>query len=325
MSRGQLCLRACRVVRSGSSSVDLVMRECLPSDQWFVGGEVLVTVEFAPVDGDAAREHAVGTISSLRTKSDPLFFEALEFVSHGIYPMQLAELRSRMDLEIIILVVSPALSSALIILQLRHAKKHPEAVPAMSITMLAVLALGYLIPLVLNFQPTFDRFFHLWVMNGEKHERDEFPLRVSTMLAFVLQLRLLQAALSGRRPTEPALDGDGSSAVAEKKTFWVCLLLYFLGGVLMLIFTRCDGRPHLSEALSPWFYAGGTVLRAAPHAYDVYASARGDLLGGVAWHGAVLFGVALLAVLLFLQQRVGGCPPVLFEEVVGRIQDGLHD
>ncbi|KAM0919062.1 hypothetical protein ACQ4PT_008466 [Festuca glaucescens] len=65
---------------------------------------------------------------------------------------------------------------------------------------------------------------------------------------------------------------------------------------------------------------GGTVIRAAPHVYDavrgriygelgarlsrVYANPRGDLFG-VAWDIVVPFGAALLATLLFLQQRPG--------------------
>ena len=73
-------------------------------------------------------------------------------------------------------------------------------------------------------------------------------------------------------------------------------------------------------AVSPWFYVGGTVVRAMPHVYDairargyvpsatpsnVYASPRDDRFG-VAWDVAVPCGAAVLAVLLFLQQRLGG-------------------
>jgi ubiquitin-conjugating enzyme E2 O len=302
-----------------------------------------VTVQFAPVDTtEARREHAVGTISSLRTKSDPLFFEALEFISQEMDLMWQRE--SRMDVEIIMLELSPALFSVVLILQLRHAKKHPEAVASMSITMLVVLALGYQIPLMLDFEPAIralqDRFDPVWTWYRIVPNR--FPLRVGTMLAFLLQLRLLQLALEGRRPTEPGRGGDGPSAATERRTLQACLLLHFLGAVLMLIVNRGDGRPRLlidatdptpadvlvsygglvldgfllpqvisnafsgakARALSPWFYVGGTVIRATPHAYDVYAGPRGNLFGGVALDVAVLLGVALLAVLLFLQQRV---------------------
>ena len=74
------------------------------------------------------------------------------------------------------------------------------------------------------------------------------------------------------------------------------------------------------RALSPWFYAGGSAVRAAPHAYDAfrrrgyvpslrpsfeYAGPRDDLFGA-GWDVAVPCGAALLAALLFLQQRLGG-------------------
>ena len=74
------------------------------------------------------------------------------------------------------------------------------------------------------------------------------------------------------------------------------------------------------RALSPWFYAGGSAVRAAPHVYDalrrrsyapswrasdVYAGPRDDLFGA-GWDVAVQCGAALLAALLFLQQRLGG-------------------
>ncbi|XP_066311285.1 uncharacterized protein [Miscanthus floridulus] len=147
-----LCMVACQV-SNGSS-------DC----------QVLVTVQFAPVD-TGTREHDVGTISSLRMKSDPLFFEALEFVSQGMDLMWQPE--SMLEL-------SPALFAVVLILQLRHAKKHPEAVPSMSITMLVVLALGYLIPLMLDFEPAIralqNRFDPVWAWYRTVPNR--FPLRV---------------------------------------------------------------------------------------------------------------------------------------------------
>ena len=73
------------------------------------------------------------------------------------------------------------------------------------------------------------------------------------------------------------------------------------------------------RALSPWFYAGVAAIRTAPHAYDAfrrrgyvpslrpsfeYAGPRDDLFGA-GWDVAVPCGAALLAALLFLQQRLG--------------------
>lgn len=255
------------------------------------------------------------------------------------------------------LVVSMALSCAFTALQLRHVSKHPEALPATSVTMLVVLALGYVIPLVLNLEDRYTdsrRRYMLQLTSAGSLDLNEFMLRASTMLALVLQLRLLQLALS-RRST-----GQAGS------TIWICLPLYVLGAVVVWIVHTSDGHHHgprataLSvsapsgpalvddlaayaglvldgfllpqvvsnafsgsrvRALSPWFYAGGTVIRAAPHAYDVfrkhsdvpswnattyvYASPRDDLYG-IAWDIAIPCGAMLLAALLFLQQRLGG-------------------
>jgi hypothetical protein len=60
-----------------------------------------------------------------------------------------------MDLESTMALISMTLACIFIAVQLFHVKKVPEALPAMSITMLVVLALGYMIPLVLNFEALF--------------------------------------------------------------------------------------------------------------------------------------------------------------------------
>jgi hypothetical protein len=74
-----------------------------------------------------------------------------------------------------------------------------------------------------------------------------------------------------------------------------------------------------ANAISPWFYVGGTVICVALHMNDMararryvanvrpsylYASTRDGLFGSVAWHAVVTCEAALLAVLL--QQRLGG-------------------
>ncbi|KAL6614742.1 hypothetical protein ACP70R_037012 [Stipagrostis hirtigluma subsp. patula] len=358
---GTLCMVACQV-SNGSS-------DC----------EVLVTAQFAPVESEA-RERVVGAIRSLRKQSDPLFFEALDFVAHGMYALQRIESSTRMDMEGLMLVASMALSCVFIALQVRHARRNPEALRAMSITMLVILAVGYMVPLVLNLEAMFtdsrNRNF-VQLASGGWLELNELALRVSAMVALVLQLRLLQLAFSARSAEAGRKDGGGEDpSAAERSALWVCLPLYFLGGALIWIVHMNDGGgggggghgrwnpeqgalvataatptwpsgliDHLASyaglildgfllpqvvanafsgstvrALSPWFYAGGTAVRAAPHMYDVlrtrsyvpswrpsyvYASPR-DGLFGVAWDVAVLCGAALLAAAVFLQQRPGG-------------------
>ncbi|TVU35536.1 hypothetical protein EJB05_17432, partial [Eragrostis curvula] len=310
--------------------------------------EVLVTVQFAPIEAES-RDRAAGTISSLRNQSDPLFFEALDFVGGGMYRVQVVDLASRMEAEGVMMVVTAVLSSVLTALQMHHAWKHRDAIPATSVTMLVVLAMGNLLPLLFNFEPAVlawhDLFYQLHLSRTSS-----LALRASTILAFVLLLRLLQLTLSRRRSAEARRD-DGSAssssaaaaaAAAERNTVRVCLSLYIVGAVLMLFANVGDGRgqllinatgPKLAEALayygglildafllpqvilnafsgvktnalSPWFYVGGTVNRAGPHLYNVFWPA--PHVFGVVWDVDILCGAALLAALLFLQQRHGG-------------------
>ncbi|GJM93583.1 hypothetical protein PR202_ga10149 [Eleusine coracana subsp. coracana] len=354
---GSLCMVACQGIINSSSP------DC----------ELLVTAQFAPVDDAGARDRVVGTISSLRKKTadDTLFFEPLEFAADGMYAAQIAESVSRMDVERVMLVASMTLSCVFIGLQLRHVRKHPEALAAMSVTMLVVLAVGNAVPLVLNLEAIFadakdsrpnnnKRFVRLTSVG--MLELNEVVLRVSSMLAFVLQLRLLQLALASRHRPEQGAGGkqaedDSLSSDAERSTLWICLPLYALGAVLVWIVHLSRGDMHSTlyrprafaddlagyaglildgfllpqvvwnaflgsrvQALSPWFYAGVSLVRAAPHVYDVfrrrsyvpsltpsyvYAGPRDDLFG-VTWDVAVPCGAALLAVLVFLQQRLGG-------------------
>ncbi|GJN18086.1 hypothetical protein PR202_gb05207 [Eleusine coracana subsp. coracana] len=356
---GSLCMVACQGITNSSSS------DC----------EVLVTAQFAPVDdAEEARDRIVGTISSLRNKTagDTLFFKPVVFAADGMYAAQIAESVSRMDVERVMLVASMTLSCVFIGLQLRHVGKHPEALPAMSVTMLVVLAVGNAVPLVLNLEAIFadakdspnnnnKRFVRLTSVG--MLELNEVVMRVSSMLAFVLQLRLLQLALASRhRPVQEAggnkqEDDSSLSSDAERSTLWICLPLYALGAVLVWIVHMNAPEKHSSwyrpraiaddlagytglvldgfllpqvvwnaflglrvQALSPWFYGGVSLVRAAPHVYDVfrrrscvpsltpsyvYAGPRDDLFG-VTWDVAVPCGAALLAVLVFLQQRLGG-------------------
>ncbi|GJM93582.1 hypothetical protein PR202_ga10148 [Eleusine coracana subsp. coracana] len=352
---GSLYMVGCQLISSNGSVTDC---------------EILVTAQFAPVDTDA-RERVVGTISSLRKKQngDPLFFEPLDFTAEGMYAVAIHDSVSRMDMERVMLVVSMTLSCVFTGLQLLHVKRHPEALPATSVTMLVVLAVGYALPLVLNLEAMFadaedsrrdnKRFVRLTSVG--MLELNEFVMRVSSMLAFVLQLRLLQLALASRqRPAQEAAGGskqEDDDSDAERSTLWICLSLYALGAVLVWIVHLSGGDMHSPlyrprafaddlagcaglildgfllpqvvwnafagsrvQALSPWFYAGVSLVRAAPHAYDVfrrhnyvpsltpsyvYANPRDDLFG-VAWDVAVPCGAAVLAMLVFFQQRLGG-------------------
>ncbi|TVU35524.1 hypothetical protein EJB05_17420, partial [Eragrostis curvula] len=190
-------------------------------------------------------------------------------------------------------------------------------------------------------------------------------LRAPTLIALVMQLRLIQLALSARNSAANQSKAE-TSAAAEKRALWVCLPLYLVGAALTIIVNVVNRRraqdsltvtvgpgpatlwqdlvssaglaldafllPQVAmnvfsaaggvvvRAISPWFYLGGTVVRAMPHVYDairrqsyapsmqpsyVYAGPRDDRFG-LAWDVAVPCVAGLLAILLFLQQRRAG-------------------
>ncbi|EES01257.1 hypothetical protein SORBI_3003G256000 [Sorghum bicolor] len=359
---GILCMIACREYNSSTT-------DC----------QILITVYLASLDGKA-HGHGRGAISSLRDKAtDPLFFEKVDIRLFGMYSGQISESISRMDLESILLVISTTLPCVFTVLQIFHAKRRPEAAAATSVAMLVVLALGYVAPLVVSSEALFlsrrRQYVPLPFQSYVPYELSQAMLRAPTLIALLLQLRLVQLALSARKADADRNKAEASSSVAERRALWLCAPLYLIGGALTIIVHVVDalraareesltvrvgpepatlwedlvssaglaqdafllpqvvmnalspgGASSRVRALSPWFYIGGTVVRAMPHVYDViraqgyvpsskpsyvYASPRYDRYG-VAWDVVVPCAAALLAVLLFLQQRVGLAPPPLF-------------
>ncbi|KAE8793678.1 hypothetical protein D1007_31713 [Hordeum vulgare] len=269
--------------------------------------QTLVTVQFISLDS-MEQEHGTGAISSLRDKTDPLFFKKMDFTLHriGCIPGKPRRLyRGWTCMESIMLVASTTASCVFTILQILHTKRNPDVAPATSVTMIAVLTMGYLAPLVLNSEALFaSRRSEYYEMHSTRRwpEMKEVMMRAPTLIAFLLQLRLLQLAWSGRRR---------ASAMFERTVLWICLPLYALGGVLAAVVHVINARacplainmgrwpamvwqdlvsyaglildgfllPQVilnaslgasrARAISPWFYMGGTVLRLMPHVYDV--------------------------------------------------------
>ncbi|GJN18083.1 hypothetical protein PR202_gb05204 [Eleusine coracana subsp. coracana] len=322
--------------------------------------KVLITVQFSSLEESQASGHGKGRISSLRDKTDVLYFESRNITLYGMYSEQVSESIWRMDMERIITLASSTLSCAFAILQILHIKRNRDAARATSITMLVVLALGHAIPLVLDLHTLLANRSRLFVeLSGNGLlELHELVLRVPALIAFLLQLRLLQLAWSGRRSS-----GHHRSLDAERRVLLVCLPLYLIGvavsGVIHAENSRATRKDPLlvdfpgtlwgalasyaglvtdgfllpqvvlnafssesssARALSPWFYVGGTVIRVAPHVYDVfrarryvpsaktsyvYANPRDGLFRSAAWDVVVTCGAAALAFLLLLQQRLG--------------------
>ena len=102
--------------------------------------------------------------------------------------------------------ISNTLACVFVGLQLFYVKKHPHVLPFISIVMLIVLMLGHMIPLLLNFEALFvanrDQT-NVFLGSGGRFEVNEVTVRVVTMVAFLLQFRLLQLTWSARK-------GEGS-------------------------------------------------------------------------------------------------------------------
>jgi hypothetical protein len=115
--------------------------------------QTLITVQFASLDARVL-EHGKGVMSSLREKTDGLYFNKIDFNLYGKYTEDISESISRMDMESVMLAVSTTLPCVFTVLQILHAKRNPEAPAATSITMLVVLALGYATPVLISSSET---------------------------------------------------------------------------------------------------------------------------------------------------------------------------
>ncbi|KAF3774623.1 hypothetical protein EJ110_NYTH52704 [Nymphaea thermarum] len=287
---GVLCMVGCRHVRQDNGTN---VMDC----------EISMNFQLPPLSTEnfAVGEQFSGTIKSIRKSEDPLYFKSLKLWSSVPYLVQTRTQVLMMDTEIAMVLISLTLVSIFVLLQLLHVKKHPEVLPFVSLGMAAVLTLGYMIPLVLNFEASFAHGHTATLYVTERWVQvDEILVRVITLIAFLLQFRLLQLVWSART----------SSSVSESNSFSLCLLLYIVGG-LFACFAHWKsseyirelgvGQPsvledlesyaglvldgfllpqvllnlfaHLKEkALSPSFFIGLTAVRSFPHIYDAYRS-----------------------------------------------------
>ncbi|KAG8385554.1 hypothetical protein BUALT_Bualt03G0057300 [Buddleja alternifolia] len=302
---GHLCMTGCMHV--GAPKVRLRENSSLDC-------EVLVDIQYPPLR--ASNVGIVkGTIESTRAKYDRLYFEPFEIFSESIYAGQAKESIWRMDLEFTMVLISNTLSCIFMGLQLLHVKRHADVLPFISIIMLIVLTLAHMVPLLLNFEALFrtDRNnVNVYFGSDGWVEVNEVLVRVITMIAFLLEFRLLQMAWSAR-------SGDESQKnlwVSDKKVLYISLPMY-IGGGLIAWFAHLSkksrhspslGIHHLGykqlslwgdlksyagltldgfllpqilfnlfsdakeKALAPSFYIGATFIRLLPHAYDLYRS-----------------------------------------------------
>ncbi|XP_027342936.1 uncharacterized protein LOC113855489 [Abrus precatorius] len=297
---GTLCMVGCRDLHANHVTPIAGTVDC----------EVLVKFQFPSVDTKGG-SYITGTIKSTRKKSDPLYFKDLELTSAAFYTEIAEKTVWRMDMEIIMVLISTTLACVFVGLQLFHVKRNPNVLPLLSLVMLSILTLGYMIPLVLNFEallaqnPNNKNFVF---GNVGWLEVNEIAVRLITMVAFLLQFRLLQLTWSSRKGDE----GKKGLLVAERKATYVTVPLYVAGLLFALLLKlKKDGETvspiaplsqqhHLSweslksygglvldgfllpqiilnlfsntreSVLSCSFYFGTTFVRLLPHAYDLY-------------------------------------------------------
>lgn len=347
---GSLCMLGCRHITSAPKNQTL---DC----------EILINFQFSSLNSKD-RNEAKGTIESTRPKTDPLYFNQLNLSAISIFSTEARDSIWEMDFEITMVLISNTLMCIFVILQLLYVKKSPDVLPFISLVMLTVLTLAQFIPLVLNFEALFmvnRNKQNVFLGSGGWVEINEVLVRVITMVAFLLEFRLLQQAWSSRLG-----DGNLSSLWAsDKKVVYFTLPLYISGAIIAFLLhqwkhshkTPVSKFHHLGyynrnnsfwldfksyvglildgfllpqivfnvfsntreKALAPSFYIGITVVRLLPHAYDLYrAHVSNWYAGGIyadpgmdyystIWDITISIGGFVFIVLIYLQQRFGGC------------------
>ncbi|KAF5197107.1 putative DUF2921 family protein [Thalictrum thalictroides] len=198
-----------------------------------------------------------------------------------------------MDLEIIMVLISSTLICVFVGLQIFYVKKHPDVLPSVSLLMLAILTLGQMIPLVLNFEALFLR-------NRNRQN--------------VMMIHSHEVLLQPR-----------NSDIYQEHSLWRDLKSYaglLLDGFLLpqILLNDVFGNSK-DKALCPAFYVGVTSVHLLPHAYDLYRDHRyvhsfvtqyiyanpGGEFFSTAWDVIIPCGGLLFAFLIYLQQHFGGC------------------
>ncbi|KAE9585194.1 hypothetical protein Lal_00018165 [Lupinus albus] len=287
---GTLCMVGCRDLPSNRGEPITHSVDC----------EVLVKFQIPSLDAKNG-SYIKGSIESMREKSDPLYFKRLDLSSAAFFTEAAKEAVWRMDMEVIMVLISTTLACVFVGLQLYHVKKHPNVLPLTSIIMMSILTLGHMIPLVLNFEAllTQNPNKNIALENVGWLEVNEISVRLITMVAFLLQFRLLQMTWSSRKSDE----GKKGLWDAEKKAAYVTLPWYAAGLLIALLLKlkiNADKVPMLitvyfksygglvldgfllpqiilnmfsnmkENVLSCAFFFGTTFVRLLPHAYDLY-------------------------------------------------------
>ncbi|EYU44941.1 hypothetical protein MIMGU_mgv1a019300mg [Erythranthe guttata] len=317
---GRLCMVGCRKLFSynNKNPTTNVSTDC----------EIIVNFEFSPLD--ARRECLVrGIIRSTRAKIDPLYFEDMSVLSATFYRKLAKQSERRIEMEIVMALISSTFTCVFVGLQLAHVKRDPSLLPFVSLVMVVVLSLGHMIQLVLNFNASFRSSRQVRTLSsGLFLGANELTATMAvTMVSFLMEMRLLGLVWAAKRHSS---DGNEKGLwFDERKACFFSVLMcicgvYFLGelrlsyaGLILggflvpqVLFNIFTGSTE--KALAECFYVGMSAIRLAPHAYVsgtgyYYAKIRTGEFYSITWGVAIRCGIVVLAVIVYLQQRYGGC------------------
>ncbi|XP_022717741.1 uncharacterized protein LOC111276229 [Durio zibethinus] len=221
---GALCMLGCRKIGLKNQVSQNASVDC----------EILLNFLLPPLKPNKNGGYIKGSIESTRKRSDPLYFNPLT-VSSAAYSVEQAKQTIRtMDLGIIMVLVSKTLVCVFVGLQLYHVKKNPEVLSFISLVMLVILTLGYMIPLVLNFEAMFSEKQgqnSILVHSAGWLEVNEVIVRILTMVAFFFHFRILQLALSARSDDE----NHRGLWFAEQMTLLVTVSIYVVGAFITMV------------------------------------------------------------------------------------------
>lgn len=240
---GQLCMVGCRSIVSKNLSSMNDSIDC----------EILLNFQFPRSNANPKGNEGYikGSIKSMRVESDPLYFEPMEVHSVSYSAVAVKKSISKMDWEITMALTFNTLACIFLGLQLLHVKKHPEALPSISLVMLVLLTLGHMIPLMLNFEALFLKNLEwprVLVSRGGWLEVNEVLVRIITLVAFLLEFRLLQLSWSAKLADEADQPGLW---LAEKRSLFVSFSLYAAGAIIFYLFNWREQNHYLELLSSP--------------------------------------------------------------------------
>ncbi|TXG66977.1 hypothetical protein EZV62_008252 [Acer yangbiense] len=275
---GSLCMVGCRYLGLNNQTLKNDLMDC----------EIRVNLQFPSLNAKKDGVYITGSISSARKKSDPLHFETVSVSSAAFYSGIERKSIWRMDMEILMVLISNTLACIFVVFQLLYVKRHPGVLPFISLLMLVVLTLGHMMLLLLNFEALFIRSQNRQAVllgSGGWLEVHEVIVRIVTMVAFVLQFRLLQLSWSSRITDHNI---QKASWIAEKKAWYVSLPLY-LAGALISVFANLGRKNKVDE-----------IAMQSSRLVDIQFSLWGDLRS---YAGLILDGFLFPQILLNIFQN----------------------